>query len=324
MARFKVVIADTYYEDIDAETRELAKIDAAIEEHHCKTEDEVIAVARDADAVILQYAPITRRVIESLERCRVIVIYAIGYNNIDVKAAAERGIYVCNVPDYSLDEVSNMAALLILACARKLLPLAASVRRGVWDYTLAKPVFRMRGQTLGLVGMGRIPSLLARKMAGFGLNLIAFDPYVPPAAAAELGVTLVDFDTLLRESDYVSAHCPLTETTRHMFGRDQFRLMKPSAFFINTARGGIVNEPDLVAALRAGDIAGAGLDVLEREPIAPDNPLLDMDNVVVTPHIAWYSIEAIQTLQLAVAQEVARVLSGEKPKNPVNAPIRTA
>lgn len=324
MPKLKVVIVDYYYEHIEAERREIARLGAVLEDYHCKTEDEIIAVAKDADAVIVQFAPVTRRVVESLEKCRIIVRYAIGVDNIDVPSATERGIWVCNVPDYGVDEVSSHAVLLLLACARKLPILSRDVRQGNWNYNVAKPVHRIAGNVLGLVGLGRIPSLVARKMRGFDVETIAFDPYVTPESAAELGVRLVDMDTLLRDSDYVSVHCPLNDQTRHMFGREQFKRMKSSAVFVNTARGGVVNEKELAEALRAGEIAAAGLDVCEWEPIAPDSPLLQMDNVVVTPHVAWYSVEAIQSLQQKAAEEVVRVLSGAPPLNPVNSPQTSA
>jgi D-3-phosphoglycerate dehydrogenase len=320
MGKYKVVITDYVYEHIELERREIARLGAVLADYQCRTEEEVIGAARDADAVIVQFAPVTRRVIENLERCKVIVRYAIGVDNIDVAAAAERGIVVCNVPDYGVDEVSNHAVLLLLACSRKLVQVVAGTRRGVWDYTVAKPVYRLAGQTLGLIGLGRIPSLVATKMAGFGLNIIVYDPYADSERAKELGVERVDLETLLKTSDLISVHCPLNDFTRRMFGIEQFRMMKKTAFFVNTARGGVVAEPDLVQALREGEIAGAAIDVAEKEPMAPDNPLLAMDNVIVTPHLAWYSVEAIASLQQKAAAEVVRVLSGKAPLNPVNAP----
>lgn len=318
MSEFKVVIVDYYYETLDEERKEIGKLDATLEDYHCKTEDEVIEKAHGADAIIVQFAPITRRVIESLDKCKLIVRYAIGVDNIDVKAATEKGIWVANVPDYGIDEVSNQTILLLLACARKLFPLVTDVRKGNWNYTIAKPVHRIDGSVLGLVGLGRIPSLIAAKMRPFGVRILACDPFVKPEAAAEVGVELVAFDTLLEQSDFVSVHCPLNDQTRGMFGCEQFRKMKKSAFFINTSRGGTVNEVELIEALRTGAIAGAGLDVCEQEPVVPDNPLLTMDNVIVTPHVAWYSVEAVKSLQQKVAQEVVRVLSGNLPLNPVN------
>ena len=315
----KIVISDYYYENLNLERREIARLkDAELFDYHCKTEEEVIEAARDADVLIVQFAPITKRVIESLEHCKLIVRYAIGVDNIDVSAASEKGIYVANVPDYSLDEVSNHAIALLMACARKLPSLASLVKEGKWDYSLVKPLYRMEGKVLGLVGLGRIPALVAKKMAGFGMRMIAYDPYMPAETAKELGVELVDFETLLAESDYISVHCPLNGETRHLFDYDKFKKMKRTAFIINTARGGVICEEDLIKALKEGEIAGAGIDVCEKEPIDPDSPLLKMEQAIVTPHVAWYSEEAVKSLQKKVAEEAVRVLSGEKPLHPVN------
>lgn len=320
MNKPKVVITDYYYESIHQEAAVMAEMGAELLDYHCQTEDEVIAVASDCDALICQFAPITRRVIESLTRCRVIVRYAIGVDNIDVAAAEEHGIYVCNVPDYGIDEVSNHAIALLLDCAKKLTYLAGQVKQGNCSYTIVKPLFRMEGKTLGLMGFGRIPRLVAKKVAGFGVHIIAYDPMMNEEQARELGVTPVSFDQLLRESDYLSVHCPLTADTHHLFNEATFRAMKPTAIFINTARGGVVKEEDLIRALEQGEIAMAGIDVTETEPIPVGHPLLKLDNAVVTPHAAWYSEEAVQSLQLKAAQEAARVLMGQPPLNPVNHP----
>lgn len=322
MGKWKVVITDYYYESIQQEKEVMAELGAELKDYHCATEDEVIAVAKDCDALICQFAPITRKVIESLANCKVIVRYAIGVDNIDLKAAEENGIYVCNVPDYSIDEVSNHAIALLMDCAKKLTYLANQVKQGNCSYTVVKPLFRMEGKTLGLVGFGRIPRRVAKKMSGFGLNILTYDPFVNEKAAAELNVTPVTLDELLQHSDYISVHCPLTDSTRHMFDREAFSKMKANAIFVNTARGGVVKEEDLVWALENNIIGMAGLDVTEHEPIQADNPLLKLDNAVVTPHAAWYSEEAVKSLQLMVAQEAARVLRGEAPRNPVNHPVK--
>ena len=320
MNKPKVVITDYYYESIHQEAAVMAEMGAELRDYHCQTEDEVIAVAADCDALICQFAPITRKVIESLDKCKVIVRYAIGVDNIDVAAAEEHGIYVCNVPDYGIDEVSNHAIALLLDCAKKLTYLAGQVKQGNCSYTTVKPLYRMEGKTLGLMGFGRIPRLVAKKMAGFGVHIIAYDPMMNEEQARKLGVTPVSFDQLLQESDYLSVHCPLTADTHHLFNQAAFRAMKPTAIFINTARGAVVNEEDLIHALEQGEIAMAGIDVTETEPIPVDHPLLKLDNAVVTPHAAWYSEEAVQSLQLKAAQEAARVLMGQPPLNPVNHP----
>lgn len=320
MSEFKVVICDYYYESLDQEKQVFSQLDVDLRDHHCKTEEEVIAVASDCDALICQFAPITRRVIENLKNCRVIVRYAIGVDNIDLKAAEEHGICVCNVPDYSVDEVSNQAIALLLDCAKKLTYLADQVKQGNSSYTVVKPLYRIAGKTLGLVGFGRIPRLVAKKMAGFGVDIITYDPMVNEAAAKELNVTPVSLEELVRRSDYISVHCPLMESTRHMFNKELFQKMKPTAIFVNTARGGVVKEEDLVWALENGVIGMAGLDVTEVEPVSVDNPLLKLPNAVVTPHAAWYSEEAVLSLQRMVAEEVVRALKGEPLRSPVNHP----
>ena len=320
MSKFKVVICDYYYESLQQEKQVFSQLDIDLRDYHCKTEEEVIAVASDCDALICQFAPITRRVIESLKNCRVIVRYAIGVDNIDLKAAEDHGIYVCNVPDYSVDEVSNQAIALLLDCAKKLTYLANQVKQGNSSYTVVKPLYRIAGKTLGLVGFGRIPQLVAKKMAGFGVDIITYDPYVNREAAKALNVTPVSLEELLQRSDYISVHCPLMDSTRHMFNKEAFQKMKPTAIFVNTARGGVVKEEDLVWALENGIIAMAGLDVTETEPVSVDNPLLKLPNAVVTPHAAWYSEEAVETLQRMVAEEVVRALKGEPLRSPVNHP----
>lgn len=320
MSKFKVVICDYYYESLQQEKQVFSQLDIDLRDYHCKTEEEVIAVASDCDALICQFAPITRRVIESLKNCRVIVRYAIGVDNIDLKAAEDHGIYVCNVPDYSVDEVSNQAIALLLDCAKKLTYLANQVKQGNSSYTVVKPLYRIAGKTLGLVGFGRIPQLVAKKMAGFGVDIITYDPYVNETAAEALNVTPVSLEELLQRSDYISVHCPLMDSTRHMFNKEAFQKMKPTAIFVNTARGGVVKEEDLVWALENGIIAMAGLDVTETEPVSVDNPLLKLPNAVVTPHAAWYSEEAVETLQRMVAEEVVRALKGEPLRSPVNHP----
>lgn len=318
MPKYKVVISDHYYENLAQEEELMQKLDAQLLAYHYQTAGDVLEAARDCDVLICEWAPITRQVIEGLTRCRGIVRYAIGVDNIDVAAATERGIPVCNVPDYCLDEVSNQTIALLLDCARKLTFSANMLKQGVSSYTALKPLHRLAGQTLGLMGFGHIPQLVARKLAGFGLRLITYDPYLPEEAVRRLGVTPVSFDELLGQSDYLSLHCPLTGETRHLFNEGTLRRMKKTSVLLNTARGAIVDTNDLVRALQEGTIAMAGLDVTEEEPLPADALLLKLPNAVVTPHLAWYSEEAIRSLQLGVAQETARLLQGEPPLHVVN------
>jgi D-3-phosphoglycerate dehydrogenase len=316
--RYRVVIADYDYPSLDEERAVLDAIGAELVPHHARTEVELIAACRGADAVLCQYARMTGAVIASLDRCRAIVRYGVGVDTIDIPAATEHGMWVCNVPDYGVDEVSDHAMTLLLAAARKLVPMANAVQGGEWDVTLYKPIGRLRGRTLGLIGLGRIGSAVASKARGFGLNVIAHDPHRPSEYFAERNVTGVELDDLLARADFVSIHAPLTEETKHVIDRRALVTMKPSSYLINTARGGLVDGAALAGALRDGQIAGAGIDVLECEPIPADDPLLGLPNCIVTPHAAWYSEEAFRDLKTKAAEEAARVVQGERPRCPVN------
>ena len=230
----------------------------------------------------------------------------------------DAGSYVCNVPDYGTDEVSDHAITLLLAVARKLIVLAQGVQNGVWSVEPAKPVGRLRGRTLGIIGLGRIGALTARKAQAFGLQVIAYDPYRPMHALAEHNVGRATLDDLLRTADYVSIHAPLSPETHHLIGDRELGLMKPTAYLVNTARGGLVDAAALARALRAGQIAGAALDVFEVEPIPADHPLLGLENCIITPHAAWYSDESAAALQRLAGEEAARILLGQPPRCPVN------
>lgn len=313
MKKFKVVVTDFEYESLQPEIDVLSELDVEIVKAQCKTEEEVIEACRDADGMINQYAPITRKVIENLTQCKVIARYGVGVNTIDVDAATEHGIVVGNVTDYSIDEVSDHAFALLLALARKVVKLNAEVKAGVWDFNIGKPAFRLRGRTLGLIGLGRIPQALAKKAQAFGIKVVAYDPFMPAEAAKELEVELLSLNEVCEVSDFVSVHAPLMETTKGMISDEQFLKMKKEAFIINTARGPVIDESALIRALEAGQIAGAGLDVAEVEPMLRDNPLLEMENVIITPHIAWYSEESELELKRKTARNVVDVLSGFYP-----------
>jgi len=290
------------------------------------TEEQLLSVSRDADAVISVFEAFTRSVIEQLEKCRVLTNIGVGYQNIDVKAATDCGICVVNNPEYCLEEVSDHAMALLLSLARKLPMLDKTVRDGKTGYAeVAKArgrVFRIRGQTLGLVGLGRIPRTLVPKARGFGFRVIACDPYIPAEVAREAGVELVDFDRLLEESDYISVHAALTPENEGMFGLEQFKKMKPTAFLINTARGALVNSEALYTALTEGLIAGAGLDVTEPEPINADNPLLKLDNAIFTGHSAYFSETSTVEQRKGPVDEIARVFTGEWPFALVNPEVK--
>jgi D-3-phosphoglycerate dehydrogenase len=313
--RPKVVITDCDHPSVEIEKEILSEIDLEFLLAHCNTEDEVIKAAQDADGIINQYAHITRKVIESLRKCKVIARYGVGVDNIDIEAATEYGIIVANVPDYCIDEVSTHAMALILACARGITLLDSKIREKKWDFTLAKPLFRTKGKTLGLFGLGKIARAVAQKASGFGFKIIAYDPYI---SKINNEIKLVEFPQLLSDSDFISIHTPLTGETRHSFGESELRAMKKTAYLINTARGSIVDEEALYKALKKRWIAGVALDVMEKEPPDWENLLPKLDNLIITPHVSFYSEESYVELKTKVAEAVCSVLKGKLPRAFVN------
>jgi len=280
-----------------------------------RTEAEYLARCGEADGLLVQYGAVTRRVFEGLPRLRVVVRYGVGVDGIDLAAATDHGVPVVNVPDYGTDEVANHAVALLLAMARKITRLDRQTRAGTWDVFRIGPLTRLAGRTVGIVGCGRIGTAVARKLSGFDVRLLGTDPYV---AAFPPGVQPVPLDRLLADSDYVTLHCPLAEATRHLINVDTLGLMRSSAVLINTARGGLVDTMALTESLQMGLLAGAALDVLEREPIDPGSPLLRMEQVIVTPHAAWYSEEGRSDLKRRAAEEAVRVLGGGRPRHCAN------
>jgi len=318
MSRPLIAVTDSVFPSLDPAMTALKRVDPVILVAKSTSADDILAVARDADAVLVTYAKLPGELLRQLKRCKVIGRFGLGVDNIDIKTAAELGIVVTYVPDYCLQEVSDHAMALILALARKVPFSNTLVQAGRWDMAAVVPIRRLEGQVLGLVGFGNIPRRVAPRAMAFGLKVIAHDPYVPAAMARELRVELVSFDRLLETSDYVSVHAPLTRQTRDLFNADVFRKMKKGAFLVNTARGPLVNEAALLDALDSGQLGGAALDVVATEPLAKDSSLLGRANVILTPHTAFYSVEALEELQTKCASDVARVLSGEKPVYPVS------
>ncbi|MDF2680163.1 MAG: D-3-phosphoglycerate dehydrogenase [Brevibacillus sp.] len=321
--KWRVVVTDWEYTDLRYEEEVLESERITLVPAQCRTEEEVIAACRDADAVINQYAPLSRKVIENLENCQVITRYGVGVNTVDLQAATEKGICVANVPDYCMDEVADHALALLLGWTRKIVVAHQAVQNGIWDFKVTQPITRMRGRTLGLVGFGKIPQSLAQKVKPLGLNVIAHDPYVSLAVAAAMGVRLVTLEELCTEADIVSVHAPLTSSTQGMISTGQFAAMKKEAIIINTSRGPVIDELALTCALQTGKIAGAALDVVENEPIPSDSPLLAMNNVILTPHVAWYSEEAAAEMRSKAAMGVVDVLlHGEYPNYLVNKEVK--
>lgn len=316
----KVVIADYYYKDISQERQLITEQGHTLEAYRSSTEEELISRAENCDALIVQFCQVTRRVIHHLKRCKVIVRYAIGYDNIDLNAADEAGIPVCNVPDYCIDEVSTHAVMMLLACSKHMRVYMDAVHNGLWGYSAGEPIKSFSQSSVGLLGFGAISQMVAKKLSGFGVKIYAYDPYMNSKAAEELNVEPVDLDTLYACSDLISVHCPLNTKTEKMINIQTFGKMNPGVAIVNTARGGLIDEDALLLALKKGIVSAAGLDVTMQEPIPKDHPLRNDPRVIITPHIAWYSETSIKLLQKKVAQEVVRVLGGDPPAHMVNHP----
>lgn len=314
----RVLVTDYAWPTLAAEEAVLGELGASLVVAPTGEEAELARLAPDVDAILTCWKRVGPAVLDAAPRCRIVSRYGVGLDNIAVDHATRLGIVVTNVPDYCAEEVSDHAMALLLACARKVAAFAAATRRGQWDNRAAGPIPRLRGKTLGLLGFGRNARALVPKALGFGLTVLAHDPLVAPEAMAALATRAVPLETLLRQSDFVSVHVPLVPETRGLLGVRTLRLMKPTAILVNTSRGPIVDEAALHRAITEGWIAGAGLDVLAEEPPRPDHPLLALDQVVITPHAAFYSEASIEELARKAAERVAQVLRGEVPACVVN------
>ena len=319
MPRTLIAVTDSPFPSLDPAKAALKRVDPELRMAKSPSADDILAVARDADAVLVTYAKLPGDLLRELKRCKVIGRFGLGVDNIDIPAAGALGITVTYVPDYCMQEVSDHAMALLLSLVRKV-PLSNTlVQSGRWEVPPVVPIHRLSGRVLGLVGFGNIPRTLAPKAKAFGLRVVTHDPYVSADVLGKAGVESVGFDELLAMSDFVSIHAPLLPATRGLFNAEVFRKMKKGALLINTARGPLVDETALIAALDSGYLGGAALDVVTTEPLAQDSKLLGRDNVILTPHTAFYSVEALNELQTKCATDVARVLSGEQPVYPVKA-----
>src|SRR3954471_4610435 len=315
MSRPKVLLTDYAWPDLDIEREVLASYGVELVVAPDRELGTLTKLAADVDAIMTNWADVPAQLIDSAPKCRIVARLGIGLDNIDVRHATERVIPVTNVPDYFLTEVAEHTLALLLALGRKIATYHTNARAGRYDLAAGFPLRRIEGQTLGIVGLGKIGRCVAEKAQALGLKIIAFNRSRPQPAS---GVRCVDLDTLLRESDYVSLHVPLSGETRHLFGAAQFALMKPTAFLINTARGGLVDHQALAAALENEQIAGAALDVQEREPPDLSQPPYNDPRVIITPHAAFYSQESVAELRRRVAHQVGQRLTGKRPKNVVN------
>ncbi len=320
----KIVITDHRFKHVEEERRAIESARGELVVGQATNEQEAANLCKDADGVLTARAPITRQVITAMERCRIIVRYGIGIETIDIPAATERGIMVANVPDYCLDEVSDHALASLLMLSRQMISSIALAKEDKWMMAKMPPLHRIRGQICGLVGCGQIGSLLAAKVAALGMQVIVYDPYLSESRCRKMGAELVSFDALLEKSDFISLHAPLSEQTRYLFGEAAFGKMKRTAFIINTARGGLIDEHALIAALDSGKIAGAGLDVLESEAVVTPlrNALANHPKIIVTAHTAWLSEEARSTLQARAVAQVVASLNGERPYGLVNLEVK--
>ncbi len=284
-------------------------------------EEAVVAACPGADALVVGFVPITARIMDALAGLRCIVRYGVGCDMIDVPAATERGVWVANVPDYCVAEVADHTAALLLCLTRKVALYDAAVRNGDWGAVkLGSPIRRLAGRTLGLVGFGRIGHEVAARAKAFGFRVVVYDKYLDPSRAEACGVEPLTFERLLSEADAVSLHVPLTDETRLILDGRAISRMKKEAVLVNVARGGLADLEALADALAAGRLAGAAIDVFDTEPLPADHPIRRAPNAILQPHASWYSEESLVQLQRSAAEEVARVLRGERPKNPVNEP----
>jgi len=304
-----IVITDWGFPSLEPEQSVFSSHDIELTAYQCRTEDEVARVAVDADIVITQWAPVKRKAIEGMRRCKGIVRYGIGLDNIDLEAARAKGIPVRNVPDYCLNEVADHTMAFILALQRQVCRVFHLVQEGIWHITPPLELPPLRKSTLGLIGFGRIAQLVAQRAQPFGLEVIASDPYAGEDLFLSTGTKRTSVDELFATADIISLHCPLTEETRHIVNASTLGRMKKNSMLVNTSRGGLVDIEALEVALREGRIAGAALDVLEQEPIAPDHPILTLPNIIVTSHIAWYSSESVHELQQRAALTAVELLN---------------
>jgi D-3-phosphoglycerate dehydrogenase len=319
MDRFRVAITDCDHGSIEEEKEEFARIGAELVLEQVHEEGDLIRLCREADDFITQYAVFSRKVLENLPKCKVISRYGVGVDSVDLRAATDLGIIVTNVPDYCMDEVADQTVSMLLALIRKTVFFDKQVKAGLWDFRTGVPMHRIRGKTLGLIGCGKIGLEVARRISGFGVGVIAFDPYI---AKAPGGIELKDYDSVLKDSDFISIHCPLNQSTRHLVGDREFRKMEKRPIVINTSRGPIVDEEALIRALELDLISGVGLDVLEKEPPGSDHPLLSRNNVVLSPHISFYSVESISELKRRTAKNVVDALTAKWPASVVNSDVR--
>ncbi len=322
--KIKVVITDYIEPDLKWEEEELAKRGVDFRHYQLKfrPSEEVLDKVKDADIIVVNMVPIPRELISQLQRCRLVIRHGAGYDNVDVESLTERSIPLAYVPDYCVDEVAEQAIALIFACGRKIVwsrkVLDESSKRGKWDFNDVTPMYRMRGKTIGIIGCGRIGSRVYLNLKHFGFNFLICDPYLSQERLDELEIETVDHETVFRYADYITIHTPLTDETHHLVNAETLAMMKPEAYLINTSRGSMVDECALADALNNRTLAGAAIDVFEKEPPDPTNPLFSVDNIILTPHLSWYSEDSGWSIREKIIQEIDLSIAGENPRFCVN------
>lgn len=315
----RIVITDCDHDTIEPEQRAAADAGVELSLASCTDEAAVIKAAAEADGLIVQYAPITAAVLDALPKLRVVSRYGVGVDTIDVDAAHARGVLISNVPDYGTEDVSDHAIALALALLRGIPQLDRRIRQGAYDIAAVKPLHRLRGRTFGVVGLGRIGVATASKARALGFEVIAHDPMVDTVPEQLRGVELLALDDLLRRADVLSLHVPLTAATHHLINADRLSLMHSESVVVNTCRGGVIDTEALADAVTHGQILGAALDVVENEPLEPAHRLYQLPNVVLTPHVGWYSEESFTELKLRAAENAIAGCLGKTPRNVVAA-----
>ena len=317
MSKRKVFITDYSFAHLDPERSVLEPIGCTIDHAQCKTAADVIERAGDAEVLMVQWAPITEQVLAALPNCKLVVRYGIGVDNVDLSAAKARGVAVCNVPDYSIDEVADHAVSTAVALGRQLMQLDKRLRSGVWKLAPITPMPAFRDMTFAVAGFCRIGRAVLDRARGFKFKLAGYDPFVSEALFEAADVRKLSLEDLFQFADILSLHLPLTAETKHLVNADRLAAMKPTAVIVNTARGPLIDTNALCAALKAGTIGYAGLDVFETEPLAPDHPIRNCENSIFTSHVAWYSERSLPQLQRMAAEEVARFLLNQPLKSRV-------
>ena len=325
MDPLKIVVTDYIEPDLKWEEEELAKYDHVDFVYHqlkFAPDDELVSHVQDGDMILVNMVKMTKPVIDRLEKCKLILRHGVGYDNLDVPAATARGIRCAYEPDYCSHEVAEHAVTLMLAIYRRLVRsrkvLEDSSANGIWDFNDVYPIYSIKDKKIGIIGCGRIGSLTLQKVSGFDAEILVCDPYLSDERKKELGIETVDLDVVLEECDLISLHCSLNEETQHLIGAEELKRMRESAIVVNTARGGLIDAEALYHALKDGEIAGAAIDVYEKEPPDPELPLFELDNALLTPHLAWYSEESNWSMREKVLEDFVRFIEGRPPRFLIN------